>query len=199
MIKNIIFDVGNVLLSYRWKYVYMCSGVDEETADIIFNEMFGDELWDDLDSGKNDHYETKRLLMEKYPDHAHTIGYFMDHPELMPLPREEVWKEVHRLKESGYNLYILSNYSHVMFTVHTKDRPFLEDIPEENRVVSYRINMIKPNHEIYNYLLEKYSLKAEECLFFDDRKDNTDGAIAVGMNACCVPTEEILLEELKKL
>jgi len=199
MIKNVIFDVGNVLLSYRWKYAFMQSGIDEATADIVFNKTFEDSLWEDLDRGVNDHYETKRLLMEKHPEYAYTIGYFLDHPEHMPLPREEVWKEVHRLKESGYNLFILSNYSHVLFNEHTKGCPFLEDIPEENRVISYRINMIKPEAEIYEYLLNKYDLKADECLFFDDRKDNTEGAISVGMKAICVPTEEMLLDELRKL
>lgn len=106
---------------------------------------------------------------------------------------------IKKLKEKGFGLYLLSNYSEELFTVHTAGLPFLELV--DGGVISYQIHQIKPNPPIYEYLLQKYQLKAEDCLFFDDRPENTEAARKLGMQAVTVAdgSEELLLRELEKL
>lgn len=199
MIKNIIFDIGGVLLSYNWKYAFYEAGLDEEHADDAFNKIFGTNIWLDMDKGLYDYSATKQRLVESAPEYAKEIAYFMDHPENVSRKREKVYELVHRLKEKGYGLYILSNYNDHLLSVHSKGCSFWDDIPEENRVVSCRIKMLKPERCIYEYLLKKCSLKACECVFFDDNKPNTDAATECGIKGVHVADEEALISELEQL
>lgn len=115
----------------------------------------------------------------------------------MHVPRPKVWKRVHELKEKGYRIYLLSNYSKDFFQKHTKDASFMRDL--DGAVVSYQIHETKPDAAIYEYLLEKYQLNPTECLFFDDRTENVEGAVNVGIAAKRVTGQEQLLEMLAKL
>ena len=69
----------------------------------------------------------------------------------------------------------------------------------DGRVVSYEFHKMKPEPEIYEILLEKYGLIPEECLFFDDTKENVDAAKNIGIDAIQVFSEDMLIEELNKL
>lgn len=156
--KNIIFDVGDVLLEYRWKDMLVQDyGMTEERAVQIGKSMFDDPLWSGLDLG-NPLEETICRYKKKYPEYAKEIRWFLTHGEYMHVKRPEVWEKVHELKKAGYGIYLLSNYSEDLFTKHTKGASFLNDI--DGKVVSYQIHEIKPNSKIYLYLLDKYNLKA---------------------------------------
>ncbi|MBQ8038835.1 MAG: HAD-IA family hydrolase, partial [Lachnospiraceae bacterium] len=80
------------------------------------------------------------------------------------------------------------------FDTHTKDADFLNDI--DGKVVSYEIHKIKPDPAIYEYLLEKYDLKPEESVFFDDRLENTEAAEKLGIKSYTITSKEYLLEVL---
>ena len=195
--RNIIFDVGDVLLEYRWKDMLVEDyGMTEERAEQVGMIMFDDPLWSGLDLG-NPLEETICRYEKKYPEYAKEIRWFLTHGEYMHVKRPEVWEKVHELKKAGYGIYLLSNYSEDLFTKHTKGASFLNDI--DGKVVSYQIHEIKPNPEIYLYLLNKYNLKADQCLFFDDREQNVEGAEKLGIHAIRVESQEQLLGELEKL
>ena len=179
MIKNIIFDIGEILLGYRWTYVLEMSGLSEEEGMRVGRLIFSDPLWYELDAGNVMLSEAKRLYQEKYPDDATAIAFFLDHPEMMPLSREQVWEYLPKLKEKGYGLYVLSNYGRELFDMHVKRAPFWGDI--DGAVISYEVHVCKPQPKIYRLLLEKYGLVAQESIFFDDRPENVEGAIACGL------------------
>lgn len=197
VIKNIILDIGDVLLEYRWHDMLTDYGLTDEDAEKIGTLMFSDNLWHELDLAVMTYDEIVRQYTDNYPEYADTIQWFLSHGEFMHVKREDVWEKVHKLKEKGYKIYILSNYSENLFTKHTSDAPFIE--LADGVVVSYQIHLTKPDERIYRYLLDKYNLKAEECLFFDDRQENTEGAIKLGINAITVTSKELLLEELDKI
>lgn len=197
VIKNIILDIGDVLLEYRWHDMLTDYGLTDEEAERVAGLMFNDILWHELDLAVMSHDEIVRTYMEKYPEHAKTLQWFFTHGEFMHVKREDVWEKVEKLKESGYGIYILSNYSEDLFQKHTHDAPFIG--LADGMVVSYQIHLTKPDEKIYRYLLDKYNLKAEECIFFDDREENTEGARKLGINAVTVTSREFLLEELDKL
>ena len=197
MINNIIFDVGDVLLEYRWKDMLKDYGLPDDEAYKVGNLMFNDNLWHEFDLANMTRDEIVGQYLKNYPDYAEVMQWFMTHGELMHVKREDVWEKAQKLKEKGYGIYILSNYSQELFEKHTKDAPFIS--LADGVVVSYQIHITKPDEKIYRYLLDKYNLKAEECIFFDDREENTEAARKLGIEAITVTSKEFLLDELDKL
>lgn len=196
--KNIIFDVGEVLLDYRWKEMLMDYGLPEDEAFRVGSQVFKDpdNSWRAFDMGATEE-EMIELFCKKYPADAEAVTWFIRHGEYMHVARPKVWKLVHTLKENGYGIYLLSNYPETLFKKHTQYADFMDDI--DGLMVSYMIKEAKPDRAIYDALCQKYGLNAQECLFFDDRIENVDGAKRAGMDAIQVISQEQLIEELEKL
>lgn len=194
MIKNLIFDVGNVLIEYRWNQMLLDYGLTKEEAAVAGPLFFEHETWKELDLGNMPVEDVICLYEQQLPQYAGLIRWFLTHLELMPVPRPDVWEKVHALKEKGYKIYLLSNYNEDFFRVHTQGASFLEDI--DGKVVSYEIHKIKPYPEIYQYLLDKYNLKPEESVFLDDRPENTQTAKELGMKTYTIISKEYLLDVL---
>lgn len=198
MIKNIILDVGGVLLEYRWKDMLMDYGLSETEALKVGGLMLDDPLWTEMDlADSKGEQEIIQLYVKKYPEYAETISWFINHSEYMHVPREDVWERVHQLKQLGYKLYILSNYPETMFEKHARPASFMADLDGE--VVSYQVSKVKPDPQIYHCLLKKYGLQPEECLFFDDRPENTAAAEKLGITAITVVSREFLLAKLDEI
>lgn len=191
MIKNLVFDVGNVLIEYRWNQMLLDYGLSKEEAAVAGPLFFEHETWKELDLGNMPVEDVIVLYEKQLPQYAGLIRWFLTHLELMPVPRPDVWEKVHALKEKGYKIYLLSNYNEDFFRVHTQGAAFLEDI--DGKVVSYEIHKIKPYPEIYQYLLDKYGLNPQECVFFDDRPENTQTAEELGIKTYTITSKEYLL------
>ncbi|MBE5906924.1 MAG: HAD family phosphatase [Lachnospiraceae bacterium] len=199
MIKNIIFDVGDVLFHYRWKEMLQDYGLSEEDSIRVGKEIFDDpkQRWLSYDKGLLTLPELIEDYARSYPQDAEILRFFLNHGEYMHVPHPEIWAMFPKLKEKGYKLYLLSNYSKELFGLHTEYADFMNYL--DGKMVSYMIQIAKPDPRIYKALCEKYSLEMEECLFFDDRAENIEAAKKLGMQGYVVTTREDLLKELKKL
>jgi len=197
MIKNLIFDVGNVLFGYQWFKMVLDYGMSEDDAQFMGKNIFEDEHWLMFDAGKISMEDLIEYYVQKMPDMEMWVRKFFSEPRKMLIPRPKVWDEVARLKAAGYKIYLLSNYSKELFVIHTEGAPFIE--LADGKVVSYMIHEIKPYPPIYQHLLDTYKLDASECLFFDDREENVEGGKALGIDGVIVESEEQLLGELRKL
>ena len=188
MIRNIIFDVGNVLMEYRWIDALVDTGLDREKAIQLGTTMLEDELWvlHDADTISRDDLISE--FGKRYPEFAENIKEFIIHGERMNIPRPEVWEKIHILKQKGYRIYLLSNYSKYLFEMHTKDASFMDDL--DGRLVSYEVHQVKPDKDIYKTLLKRYDLDAKECLFLDDRKENTDTAESLGIKSITIESRK---------
>ena len=197
--KNIIFDVGDVLLDYRWQQMLMDYGLSEKEAYRVGRELFDDPelLWHIFDLGTMSQEEIIQAFEKKHPGDAEVIRWFISHGEYMHVARPAIWKRVYLLKEAGYHLYILSNYPEILFKKHTQYADFMADM--EGMVVSYMLHIGKPERAIYQALCDKYDLNKEECLFFDDRAENVQGAIDFGMRAKRVLSAKGLAADLDEL
>ena len=197
--KNIIFDVGDVLLDYRWQQMLMDYGLDESEAYRVGRELFDDPdgLWHEFDLGVKSQEEIIQEFEQKHPKDAEVIRWFISHGEYMHVARPAIWKLVHQLKEAGYHLYILSNYPEILFKKHTQYADFMDDM--EGMVVSYMLHVGKPERVVYQTLCDRYGLNKEECLFFDDRAENVQGAIDFGMRAKRVLSAKGLAVDLEEL
>lgn len=197
--KTIVFDVGDVLMQYRWKDMLMDYGLSEAEALRIGQEMFNDprKLWHQLDLGEKTDDAIISEYEEQFPDDIEVIRWFIHHGEYMNVARPRTWKRVHELKEKGYRIYLLSNYSYRLFKRHTRYADFMADI--DGMMVSYMIHKAKPQADIYQALFSVYDLDPKDCIFFDDRAENVEASIAQGMDAVQIFSEEDLLEKLRDL
>ena len=87
---------------------------------------------------------------------------------------------IKKLKNLGYKVYLLSNLKEIDYEKFIKH--FDVSIFDE-MFLSFKLDMIKPNDDIYKYVINKLNTKPENIYFFDDNKDNIDGAIRNGINA----------------
>ncbi len=197
MYKNIIFDVGQVLFDYDWVGALIKSGVPNDEAYVLQPGLFNDSLWADLDLQNRPYFDTVDMICTKYHEYAGPIRTYFTKVDMLPIDRPDVWIKVHELKEKGYKIYLLSNYSEYMFKIHTEGKAFMNDL--DGMMVSYMVHANKPDPQIYEALLSKYGLNASECIFFDDKEENTQGARNCGIDAVTVPTKEFLLSELNRL
>lgn len=181
MIKNVIFDIGNVLVNFRWPELLCELGIKKETREILARTVFASPWWAELDRGVYEEAEVVEKFREANRDN-------LDEFELMwanrgrlvePFAYSVPW--IAQLKARGVNIYLLSNYPKDIFTLHAKCGcfPFLDMV--DGRVVSAFVRMVKPDAEIYEYLMKEYSLAACECVFIDDREENVEAAQALGM------------------
>lgn len=191
MIKNIIFDIGDVLIEYRWYELCTDFGLSKEEAHRVGKEIFHNPHWDILDLGTIDFEIIKDAYAKMYPKDEAAIRYFLDHGEDLHIVREDVWDRAFLLKEKGYKIYLLSNYPEHLFKKHIEGSRIMEIV--DGMAVSSRIHHMKPHKEIYEYLLKTYDLKPEECIFFDDKKENTEAAKRFGMEAVTITGREQLL------
>ena len=180
MIKNIIFDVGKVLVEYDPDGMMKKLGFDEETLQTVNQAVFQNELWNESDRGVLSPEELLEAFIANNPAYEKEIRQVIDAVgdtiSLMPYTVE--W--VKGLKERGYHLYILSNYAEYTYEKTSHKMEFLPYM--DGVVFSYRCKLIKPEKEIYEYICKTYELKPEESVFLDDRKDNVEAARNMGMH-----------------
>lgn len=193
-IKNLIFDVGNVLFEYRWYQMLLDYGLTEEEAKVAAPLIFDNELWKEFDLGNLKFQDIVDSYCRELPQYERLLRWFFGNLELMHIGRTDVWKKVHTLKQKGYRIYLLSNYSAEFFDAHTKDASFMDGL--DGRVVSYEVHLLKPDAAIYKCLLDKYDLKADESVFFDDRPENTEAAEKLGIKSYTITSKEYLLSLL---
>ena len=94
MIKNIIFDVGDGLVEYRWHQMLMDYGLDKDEAYRLGITIFEDPLWHELDMAIMDREEVIKSYREKYVEDADTIEWFINHGEYMHVQRKDVYKRI---------------------------------------------------------------------------------------------------------
>lgn len=182
MIKNLIFDIGGVLVDFRPAGVLKELGVSEEHARVILQESIASPLWQEMDRGVLPEDEVIRAMREHIPEEMreeYDRFIYEGKPRLtIPFAYSEQWlKQFH---DRGYGVYILSNYPVSYFEAHKDGFAFLNHT--DGRVVSGYVKLLKPDPAIYRCLLEKYQLKAEECIFVDDLEVNAEGARSVGIH-----------------
>ena len=180
MIKNIVFDMGGVLIDYNpEKALY--GELDKESADIALAEIFRNNIWSEKDRGVVSAEEILALKGGLIPAHAYdkVAEMVMNLYPFMP-PFEETERIVKRLKSNGYRIFLLSNAS-LDFYDEKKNIPALSYF--DGYLISADYKLIKPEKEIYLTLFSKFNLRPEECFFVDDVEANCEASRVLGMKA----------------
>ncbi len=180
MIKNIVFDMGGVILDFNLKKTVE-SEFSEEYHDILYENVFGkNSVWNTLDKGEVTFDEVLPGILAKLPCELHekVSAMITDFYDYMP-PFPETEKLIKEIKNAGYKIYLLSNATPRFF-----DRYI--DIPAfkyfDGFFISALYKMLKPEKSIYEAFCNKFSLKPEECFFIDDLPQNIEGALNYGMS-----------------
>lgn len=180
MIKNIILDIGRVLVGFEWKE-YIRGLFDEETGQRVTDAIWKDGRWYELDRGVRSEEEILESFYQAEPELKGEIKETFDRVGECLIRYEHAIPWIEELKAQGYSVYYLSNYSEHLMRANPDVLDFLPYM--DGGVFSCYVNLIKPDPAIYLCLLEKYGLKAEECLFIDDREENVAAARELGMQA----------------
>lgn len=180
-LKNVVFDMGNVLMTFDGPYFAAQFTSIEADATALNAALFGSPTWALLDSGTIS-YETMHRVARAHLDPRlwPSLDACFDGWAAYSEPITATNELAAQLKAKGYHLYLLSNAG-------TRIHDQLEHMPAwdlmEGAVVSAEERLMKPDPAIYRLLCERYGLDAAECLFVDDNADNCEGARAAGMQA----------------
>lgn len=183
MIKNIIFDFGNVLTRFYADELSAYQVADEAERKTVAEVVFDRLYWDRLDKGAITDDEVKDGIRTRLPDElTEKACAVYDNWVKNLVPVENMEQVVRDLSKAGVKLYLLSNISN-KFASEYADVPWIKDLFSyfEGIVLSAPIGLIKPDVEIFEYILNKYDLKIEDCLFVDDTLINIEGAQKAGI------------------
>ena len=193
-IKNIVFDFGGVLVDWNPRYLYDKYFGDEQQA-----QWFLDNIclysWNlQMDGGKP-FAEGVAELQAEHPEWAEAIGIYHTHwVEMMGGEVEGTADVLRRLKEKGYGIYGLTNWSAETFPLIRDTYSVFGEF--DGIVVSGEEHLLKPNAAIYHCLFERYNLQPEESIFIDDNVDNVAAAKAVGMESVRFTDAATLVQQL---
>jgi len=177
--KAIIFDYGNVLLKWDPRNIYQrFFPNDPEGMERFLSEVnFAD--WNLQQDKGRPFVEGIALLSGQFPQYSHLIQAYYDHwIDSVGGPITGTVNILKRLKQAGYPLYGLSNWSAETFPFMRTKHDFFDLF--DDMVISGEVGHVKPGPEIYQILLEKIGKPAQECLFIDDSLANVHQAQTLG-------------------
>ena len=179
VIRNIVFDMGNVLLRFDPLLFIQRAGVEDE-ADIrlLQKELFRSLEWVQMDRGTLTEVEALRLIEPRLPQRLHPVLEELilrwERP-ILPIPGMADF--VRDCRRAGYGIYLLSNASRRLHQYWT-------GIPGheyfDGEFVSADYQLVKPDQNIYRKFCQVFELEPRECLFIDDFPLNIEGAVTAG-------------------
>lgn len=197
MIRNVILDVGNVLVDYCWKKHLNSFGFSEEIAKRVAAATALSEDWDEYDRGVLTDDEVLNRFIENDPGVEKEIRMYVENLSgvIEVYPYAEQW--IRDLKAQGLHVYILSNFGEKCYNDCGSKMDFTGLV--DGAVFSWREKVIKPDDAIYQCILKRYQLIPEECMFFDDREVNVEGAKRNGIHGIVFEDQAQANRELSAL
>jgi 2-haloacid dehalogenase len=197
-IKAIIFDFGNVLLMWDPRLVYRRyfpndpEGLERFLKEVNFME------WNQLQDQGRPFAEGVAALSKEFPHYSHLIhAYHENWIDSLGDSLDGTVEILKELKQAGYPLYGLSNWSAETFPFARQKHDFFDLL--DDYVISGEVGHVKPGPEIFQILLERIGKPAGECLFIDDSLANIHQAEKMGFAVIHFQSPEQLREALLEL
>lgn len=196
MIKNIILDIGDVLVKTNCFDFLKNKGFDKQAAARIARATYSSPVWKELDRGKWSFNEVVDGFVENDPDIEETLRHVFDDMKdfILAYPYAADW--ISELRKNGLRVYCLSNISDKICRDCAKELAFLK--LTDGRILSYEEKLIKPDPAIYRLLLKRYDLKADECIFIDDLENNVRAACELGFHGIVFRNRQQAEQEIEK-
>jgi len=197
MIKNIVFDIGNVLAGFVWQDFYHSFGYPEEIFEKLADATVRSPIWNEMDRGAMSDGQLLARFIQNDPSIEKEIREVFENVRGMIRRYDYAIPWIRELKEKGYGIYVISNFARKAHKECIGALDFLEEV--DGAILSYQVKLIKPSPEIYRLLCSKFGLKAQECVFIDDVEKNVAAAKAEGMDGIVFHTLEQAKRELEAL
>lgn len=188
--KDIVFDLGGVLIDWNPRYLYKKVFSTEEEMEWFLANVCTPQWNTQQDAGRP-FEEGIELLKAKYPEYTFAIEFYRSRwEEMLGGAIEGSVDILRKLKTRGYRVYALSNWSMETFPVAQKKYGFFNAF--DGMVISGEEKLVKPDPQIYTRLLEKYNLRASNCVFIDDNAANISKAADLGFETILFTDPEAL-------
>jgi len=197
MIKNLVFDLGNVLLSFRPADYLAKNNYPETIKSVILSDIFGSNEWQLLDKGEISTPDAIESISKRSSLRKDEIAHIFKLRTDLMFPLELNVRLLPGLKKRGFKLYYLSNFPGDIFEDVKAGYYFFKHF--DGGLISAEAKHAKPDLRIYEMLLEKYSLIPEESLFIDDLEVNVNAAIKSGMKGFFTDDSVEIGRELEKI
>ncbi len=197
MIRNVIFDIGNVLVDFCWREHIESCGFQGVTADRIGRAMMQSPVWSEIDRGVWSMEELLAAFIANDPGIGDAIRIVFRDFRTLVKERSGSVAWIRSLKAEGLGVYYLSNFSRRVETEAAAELSFLKEM--DGGILSYKERLIKPDPAIYRLLLARYGLSAEESVFLDDTPENVEAAKALGMQGIVVESQEQAKRRLREV
>ena len=195
MIRNIVFDIGNVLMGFPG-IEYLRNLFGEEKTERIAEAIFFSGYWHELDRAVLSEEEILELFYTGAPDLRDEIKEFFDRIGECITRRDWPIEFIDSLKERGYKVYYLSNMSEHVKASNPAVFDFVSHM--DGGIWSCDVKLIKPDQGIYRCLFDKYGLVPEECIFIDDLEENIAVGKRLGMKGIVFRDYDQLAADLDK-
>lgn len=198
MINTIIFDMGNVLIDFRWRELYREMGLEGAEFDRMAAATTLSPFWNEFDRGVLSDEEMLAGFIERAPELENEIRRFFFeefHGLLKEFDYSAQW--LGSLRKKGYKVLILSNFSEKALRECADELGYMKEAT--GLVISCKVGMIKPNEDIYRYLIDTYDVVPEEAVFIDDTLANVQTARKLGMHGILFSDRDSARCELRKL
>jgi 2-haloacid dehalogenase len=192
----LVFDLGGVLIDWNPRYLFRAFFPDDPVGMERFLHEIRFPDWNaELDAGRP-FMETLAELQDRFPQYDGLLTAFHQRwEETLGGPIPSTVALLPPLKRAGYSLHALSNWSADTFSIARRKYPFLDLF--DSILISGDVKIVKPDPRIYQIFLARFNRKAEECLFIDDNKVNTDTARDLGFQVVWLERPEWLQAELR--
>ena len=194
MIKNIVFDLGNVLLNFK-PIIYLNAHIkDKAKVQQIHDEIFSSEEWLMLDRGIITQEEAINEICNRSTQNGGLIKQVMYNWYHILTPIYDSVEILKELKHKGYRLYVLSNFHLLAYEDVNKRYEFFKYF--DGGIISYKENLLKPNEAIYNKLIKEYKIDPKESIFIDDMFQNIESAAKLNFETILFIDSKDLREKL---
>lgn len=197
MIKNIVFDIGNVLAGFIWQEFFQNFGYSQEVFEKLADATVRSALWNEMDRGKMSDEELLAGFIANDPSIERQVREVFENLEGMILRYDYAIPWIRELKGQGYGIYVISNFAHKAYNECREALDFLEEV--DGAILSYQVKLVKPSPEIYQLLCSRYGLDPQECVFIDDIQKNVDAAMGEGMKGITFQSLLQAKEELERV
>lgn len=197
MLKNIVFDIGNVLVDYNFKEFLAGKGFGPDTIKRIIKASMMSPYWEAFERSEMTEEEVMKAFVSLDPEIEDELYKAYDNIHGMLTLRPFAIDLIKQLKSKGYKVYYLSNYSSKAYRECSDSLAFMEYT--DGGCVSFMEKMTKPDVNFYKCFLEKYNLAAEECIFVDDTPVNVEVAEQLGFCGIIFKSFEDVIEKIEEL
>jgi putative hydrolase of the HAD superfamily len=196
MIKNLVFDLGNVLLSFKPAEYLTKNNYPETIKALVLSDVFGSQEWAMLDKGEISTPDAIETISKNSSLKREEITHIFNKRTDLMFPLDQNVRLLPGLKKRGLKLYYLSNFPLDIFDEVRSGYYFFKHF--EGGLISAEAKHAKPDQRIYELLMEKYSLIPEECLFIDDIEINVNSARAFGMKGLFTDGSPEIAKDIEK-